>query len=221
MNKLEEKLNEGFSIEREDLEERIAYSLSDNHKDVTKIIPLKKIEVITDLTFMKKGLLDSLIRNIPLRPKNNQNYNNLILPYNESEIKVFGVEPKGLKVGQTFVSKDKILGIMGSLENISEAFITKGVSKMPPAQFYGHDKSGNKVMAIYMPPIVESHNGNYVLIDGMHRSYICASAGTTVLGVHINNISSQLPFEEIPWAKVNLMSEKPPINKIIISLNMN
>lgn len=117
-------------------------------------------------------------------------------------------------IGQRFILKSKLLSIMSSLgHGVFSNFVAKGISKMPPAKVYGLDYEGNKVLAFYIPPILEIHGDTVAILDGIHRSYLCGSAGTTINAVHINGVSAGLPFDPISWRESHLEDEKPPIDQ--------
>lgn len=208
------KLNESFRIESAVLEERLQYSLPVMISEKMPIIPLRDISEIKTAAIMRKDFLEALIKAIPLRSDNSKEF-----PYGSSAIDVYGVEPKGVEIGQTFVLSSKILGIMSGMTLIFRDFVMKGLSKMPPLIVYGSDLEGNSVTALYVPPVIEHHQAASVLLDGMHRSYICRAAGTTVNAVHIFNVSVPLPFEKISWDAVSLLDQKPPIEKRYHNLN--
>lgn len=205
------RLNFDFCIERENLEDRIQAHL-DGNISFNKIIPLREIREITQISFLRKKIFEALIRSIPLRG------DKAVFPYAHAVIDMYGIEPKALKVGQTFVLKSKLLNIMSDLNRFFKDHITKGLSKMPPAQIYGLDSEGKEALAFYVPPIVELHNYEGALLDGMHRSYICSSAGTTICGVHIKNISAPLPFDPITWEDVSLVDIRPIIEERYVNL---
>lgn len=212
-----ENINSGFDIPLSQLEDTIKQNINGELNGYDRIIPLRELRNPRHMSFMYVPVFEAIIRNIPLRRKDE-----VIKPYENSQIKVFGVEPKGLDIGQTFVLEQKVISIMQVLDKeVFTQFVTKGLSKMPPVFLYGEDKEGKKAIAIYMPPIVEIHGGHPVLIDGIHRSYICHSAGTTVNAVHISDISQKLPFNPMDWSKTKLSKEKPPKNERYLNLDMS
>ena len=203
----EEKLNKGFEIPREQIEDTIGSRLDGELIDYNTVISLKDICEVHTMTVFRLDVLEKLIRKVPLRTESSD----LVYPYEESKIEVYGREPKGFSIGQTFVHSRKLLNIMSDLEGrVFADFVTKGLSKMPPSQIYGKDQDRKKVVALYIPPIIEIQ-GKAVLIDGIHRSYICKAAGTTVNAVHISHVSVPLPFNPISWKEISVVSEKPPI----------
>ena len=124
-----EKLNEAFRIPRGELEERIGSKLSSNSFDYQEIVPLKCLEFIENMAVLRTDVLDALIRSIPLEDKTN----GVVYPYEDADISVFRIEPRGLRVAQTFVLKEKVLSIMEAFQDkILEPFSIKGLSKLPP-----------------------------------------------------------------------------------------
>jgi len=209
----EEKLNQKINIPLEEIEEKIKMKINGDLNNYNKVVSPRDLKYVKVMTFMKRDILDRLIRNIPLRQDPS------ILPYADSNIEVFGREPKGTLVGQTFVLEKKLLSLMRGLENgVFSEFVVKGLSKMPPTQLYGIDENGEKSIAFYIPPIIEIHNNNAVLIDGIHRSTICGSAGTTTNAVHISNVKIELPFTPIYFREVKTVSIKPPIDERYVNL---
>ncbi|HLD79130.1 MAG TPA: hypothetical protein VJA18_01070 [Candidatus Nanoarchaeia archaeon] len=208
-----ENLNERFRIPREKLEEQLGIKLDDNFDQYGAIIPLRDLTAIEHVGFFRQATLERLIRNIPLRSEVEK-----VFPYAQAKIEIYGLEPKGLMIGQTFVLEAKILSIMFNIRKIFEGYVAKGISKMPPVQVYGRDARGERVMAFYVPPIVERHGQQDVLLDGMHRSMVCSSAGTTICPIIVSNVGAPLPFDPISWNEVKAVKEKPPVEERYINL---
>ena len=99
---MSEHLNTKFRIPREQLEDRLHVGLIEDVQGYDTIIPLRDVKKITNLSFVKRDVLHALIRSIPLRRQGE-----VLYPYKEAKIEIFGVEPKGLSVGQTFVLDKK------------------------------------------------------------------------------------------------------------------
>lgn len=214
----EEKLNYKFKIPVSEIEDKIGCSLNGESRKYKLIVSPKEIIKVYNLSFMKEKVFYSLIRNIPIKNK----YTKEIYPYRDAEINVYGVEPKGLKIGQKFALDKKLIEIMRGLEGrLFEGFLVKGISKMPPAQIYGLNSEGEESIAFYIPPISEIHGDEESLIDGLHRSKLCGSSGTTINAVHIRGSKVPLPFRPINWDECKIVSEKPPKEERYESLNMN
>jgi len=206
----EEKLNLKFDIPLEQLEEIVGVSINSDFNGYDRVISPRDLVAVKGITFFRKKVLDSLIRRIPLRSEGKDR----IYLYERAQIRVFGREPKGTEVGQTFILERKVMSILEGLERgIFGEFVVKGVSKMPPAQIYGSDSEGKKAIAFYIPPFVEVHGNNAVIVDGIHRSYICGGAETTINAVHIYGVEIPLPFDPLSWEETKVVKEKPPIEE--------
>lgn len=207
----EEKLNLPFDIPLEKLQDNLKIILNGDINGYERVIPLRGLAKVHEIVMLRNEVVEALIKNIPLRGQK-------IYPYRDSKIKIYRTEPHGFDIGQTFILEGKILGIMQNLEGkLFSGFSTRGISKMPPVKFYGEDCSGEKAIAFYVPPIIE-HQNKIALIDGIHRSYICGAAGTTINAVHIYDPSAELPFNPITWRDAVLLKEKPPKDKRYIDL---
>jgi len=207
-------LNKAFCIPREELEDRLHVSLDGRQNGgYHAIVPLREIVSIDDISVFKVEVLNALVRNIPLRSPEG-----IVYPYADARIQQFRTEPGGLYVGQTFVLDAKVLSIMHNLRGCFESHCMPGLSKMGPVQVYGVTKSGDRAIAIYVPPIVEKHGDHSVILDGIHRSYICRSGGTTITAIHVSNVGAPLPFDPIQWSSVNMVHAKPPIEERYVNL---
>lgn len=203
-----EKLNQSFEIPLEKIEDNIGANINGNFSGYDIVVSPRCIEYVEGISIFKTEVFEKLIRKITLKADSEEK----IYPYANSEIRTFCREPKGFEIGQTFILSKKILSIMSNLEGrVFSGFESKGISKMPPVQIYGINREGRKVIAFYIPPIIEIQGKDAVLLDGIHRSYICKSAGTTINAVHINGVSSPLPFKIMGWRDASVVDEKPPI----------
>lgn len=201
-----EKLNFDFEIPLEKLEDIIRTKVNGDLQGYNCIVSLKDLIEVEEVSFLKNEVLENMIKKIPLRGME-------IYPYENSHIKIFRTEPYGFHIGQNFALKSKLLDLMenlGSRGKLLKNFSTKGMSKLPPLKFFGTDKNERKVLAFYIPPFVEHHGQDATLIDGIHRSTICADGGTTINSIHIYNVSEPLPFDPIHWGECKLVDKKPP-----------
>lgn len=200
-----EKLNLDFDIPLEQLEDRIKTKM--NGRGHNRVIPPRALEEITDISLIPEHVIKALIHNIPLLHKKS---GERVFQYEDSEIKIYRRSPKGFFIGQTFISTKKLLSIMFNFENKLERFNIEGVSKMPPYIFHGSDINGEQALGIYLPTIIEIQEANAVLLDGIHRSFNCKSAGTTINAIHINYVKLPLPFDIIEWDGCSPLDHKPP-----------
>ncbi len=203
-----EHLNKQFRLPRKTIEERIHHYVDRQMEQYREVVPLRTLKNIEQLTFMTRELLAALFQHIPLR-RNDE----LIFPYQRTIPQMYHLDPQSIQVGQTFILESKLLDIMSNMRSVFGSYLTKGISHMLPAQVYGVDHTDQKVMALYIPPFVENCKENPVLVDGMHRSYLCLAAGTTITAVHLTDVQSPLPFEPINWQEVKIVQERPPIEE--------
>lgn len=208
-----ESFNPGFEIPLEQIEENIQQKINGDFMGYDLVVSPRDLSKVDSLSVMGPEVFKGLIKNIPLRGTDHKLYAN-------SDIETYRREPKGFRIGQTFALEEKILGIMQNLEGKLFRGVI-GISKMPAAQIYGRNSQDRKVIALYVPPIVEIHGNSAVLIDGIHRSYICGSAGTTINAIHIDKVDADLPFDPISWKRCNLVSEKPPKNERYVNLDVS
>lgn len=207
----EEKLNLPFDIPLDKLQDTIHVALNGDMQGYDRVIPPRGLARVHDISLLRDETVLAIVRNISLRGTK-------IYPYGDAEVKIFRAEPHGFDIGQTFILEGKILGIMQNLEGkLFSGFSTRGVSKMPPVKFYGEDAEGKKAIAIYLPPFIE-HQERTALIDGIHRSYLCGAAGTTINALHIYGVSQPLPFDPISWKGASLVKEKPPKDERYVNL---
>lgn len=212
-----QKLNEAFRIRVGELEDKIGARLDGaSHSDYGVVIPLRAIKKIHDISLMQIDVLEAILRKVPLRDKTE----GVVYPYQNAEIEVHRRAPSSFHIGQTFVLKRKLLGLMDAMSShLFRNFDTGGLSKMPPLRVYGETAEGEEVIGIYIPPIIEVHGSYPSLIDGIHRSFLCKSAGTTINAVHVWNAGSKLPFRPISWKECYMVDEKPSVEQRYFDLN--
>lgn len=186
------------------LEERTGLDFSKYQAE--KVVCLRQLEKTSCIEAMPKDTLDTLLRNVRL------NGDPEIKPYKDANIKVFRIDPAGLYIGQTFVQEEKLLGFMSGFPRVLSGFCSAGISKLYPFIAYGEFMS-QPAISFYIPPIAESYNGNYVILDGIHRSYLTKQAGTTMTYVVIEKKDNELPFNPAKWEDVKLVKDKPEMEK--------
>ena len=200
-----EKLNGAIKLPLEELEDRIKLRINPEFSEYNTVVSPRELRQVTSVCVMHQNLLTSLISNIPLRE------DVTILPYKNLSVSIALAEPRTFQIGQRFVLKDKIFELMTQMpQKIFDGFCLSGVSTAPPMQLYGLDSHSRKATAFYVPPIIEYHSSRPVLLDGIHRSYICKGTGAPINAVQIFNVSVSLPFSPLYWDNCALSDEKPP-----------
>ncbi|MBN2459003.1 hypothetical protein JXB28_01860 [Candidatus Woesearchaeota archaeon] len=191
------------------LEERTGLDFS--KYEAEKVVCLRQLENTNCIEAMPKDTLDTLLRNVRLNGKPEEK------PYQDADIKVFRIDPAGLYLGQTFVQEEKLLSFMSDFPRVLSNFCSAGISKLYPFIACGEFQE-KPAISFYIPPIAESYNGNYVILDGIHRSYLTKQAGTTMTYVVIEKKNNGLPFTPAKWDDIKLVKDKPEIEKRYFNL---
>lgn len=214
-----ERLNPPFEIPFGELERRLGVNIFDKTCKYEIVIPLRNIRETARIELLDDYSLNVLLRGIPLRTNNDSP---ACFPYEGAKICVFEREPKSLMIGQRFIVKSVLMAMMDTLSTTSKVGVFRGYpingfSKMPPAKIFGKDYRGRKGIAFYIPPLVEIRSHHAVLLDGVHRNFICATAGTTINAVHVYSTDDftipPLPFEPISWHEIEMSDDRPTVEK--------
>lgn len=191
-------------INRSVFQERTGLALPTISSEISLIVPLRDIVEITNLQIMPAPYLEKLLRSITLEGDSTIN------PYKNSEIKRARIDPSILHVGQTFVERGKYQRLIETLSSLFGDFcVNRGFAKCTALIISGKIFNGTEAVAHYLPPIIEMHNGNHCLIDGVHRNYVTMSIGTTIESIIISGTLPP-PCDFSPWDKINIVEEKPP-----------
>lgn len=171
---------------------------------VEKIVSLRKIVKLLLPCAMPRNYLLKILQNIgTLGDPENKVFRN-------AEFQFLRTDPNGLLVGQTFVSRPKYTALMEGFQHIfAGSTLPRGFSKLTPQIVLGEDADGQMVLANYVPPIFEVHDGNPVIMDGIHRNFIILNAGTTIQSIVIRNIATPFPCRPMPWDKIKVVDIKP------------
>lgn len=172
---------------------------------IEKVVSLRDIHDITMVLSMPYVYLAALLRNIGLvgDPE--------CKPYRNAHFSSLRVDPNGLSLGQKYVYRHTYTDIMEKFKELfSEFTMPRGISKLTPQIVIGRDETGQIVLAHYVCPIFEKHDGNMVILDGVHRDFIVKNAGTTIESIVIDNIEAPFPCTPHPWDDVSVIDDKPP-----------
>lgn len=198
----QEKINPRINMPVDLLEERVQRKINENNPQYTRIVSPRDIEIVHEITLLNSDFLRNLLKAVPIRDTK-------IRPYQRAGIEIYATDPRGIRTGQKFILENKILDIMRGLETrLLKNFESRGLSTLPPLKIYGEDNEG-KVISFYMPPIIEMQEEKGVLLDGIHRTYICLAAGTSITTVQIYGATTPVPFTPISWEETRIMKEKP------------
>lgn len=209
---MSEKINHDFRIEKDDLDSRLGYETQIPKGYV--VVPLRKVVQARRIIPLEIREMEAHIKHIPLIASRD------IFPYANSKIMPQTVTPQALHVAQTFVLQSKLISIMQGLDSLYTSLCFPGLGRRTVHYLLGEDLDGNQVCGTYFPPLVEILNGegNQLLFDGSHRTAICGKVGRTTESITIKGSSVDPPYEGVPWS-VNIVNEKPPIEKRYVNFN--
>ncbi|MEX2053276.1 MAG: hypothetical protein WD898_03565, partial [Candidatus Paceibacterota bacterium] len=96
------------------------------------------------------------------------------------------------------------------LEKVPDIFhsflVTNGGLADLAAYFvFGFDENNEYAMACYMPPMIEKHGSDLVVMDGIHRNYLIRQSGMTLNVLLIDNISFPFPCGVREWSDITVI----------------
>ena len=166
---------------------------------------------------MKNETLFKLLRKIPTQGG--------YYPFAKADFEQRKIDPRILKVGQKFVYREIYQSLLEELPAIfSEFAMASGFCDLDPHFFFGADYDGTESMSFYIPPLVEQHGTEYVIMDGVHRDFIASRSSPTNTAIIIKNIGMPFPCGIRPWSEIKVisLSQKPQdINERYFDLNKN
>ena len=173
-------------------------------KAVGKVIPLRNMEHIESIAPLSQALLLEIIRKI--RTVDGQ------LPFKNSKICLGRVDARQLKIGQKFIYREKYQGLLENLPEIINRFaIADGLSDLGAYLFFGTDNEGKYAMSFYIPPMIEQHDSEFTIMDGVNRNYLNKQTSPSAMAIIIKNISVEFPCALHNWNEIQVISlaQKP------------
>ena len=186
-------------------------------KKVRHIVPLRNLAHVESIMPISKTMLKRTISKI------------LTLdgarPFEHVTPVLRRVDPRELRVGQKYVYRENYQNLLENLSGLFDSFAIEGsVTSLAPHFAFGLDSDGIPSLAFYLPPIIEQHNNELVIMDGIHRDYIVKQLGGTILAILIPRVSIPFPCGIHPWSDVQVIgaNDKPPnIEDRYFELNKN
>lgn len=133
-------------------------------------------------------------------------------PFLNSTIQHVKFDPRHLKIGQKFVYRENYLDILEEVPYIFDEFFgtTGGFSNLGAHFIFGFDETKELSLSCYIPPLIEKHGSNLVIMDGIHRDYIAKQAGTTLNAILIDKVGVPFPCSARDWSEIKV--KKPRLN---------
>lgn len=188
-----------------------------NIRSVEKIIPLREIKSVGSMIPVSSQLLSYLLRRVKTLDGR--------FPFAAATFKMVKTDPHDLKIGQKFVYRENYQHILEEVPNMFRDFLitTGGLSELGAYFIFGRDANDSRVLACYVPPIIEKHRfGDVIIMDGIHRSYIGKQAGLALYAIMAENVALPFPCSPKEWSEIQVISlaDKPKdINERYFDLN--
>lgn len=175
-----------------------------NSEKIQQVVSPRDMAKVDLVVAMPTRYLQGLLLNVSLigSPK--------IKVFTDCQVYLMRFDPAQLFIGQRYVYRKKYISILENFENLFEGFlITRGISKLTAFIILGRDRQGILSLAHYIPPLVERHNNELLLMDGIHRNFITRRSGTTIESIFIDKVRVPFPCEAVPWEKIIVTDLKP------------
>src|SRR3989344_3864690 len=186
-------------------------------KTVTRIVPLRSLTHIESVVPLSQALLFEIISKIKTVDGK--------LPFKNSEVSLCRIDPRNLKIGQKFAYRENYQGLLETLPNILETSAVAGsFGDLGAYLFAGMDEEKKYAMAFYLPPMIEQHESNLVIMDGIHRNYLTKQMGSTIIAVIVKNVNVEFPCGRRNWQELTIidLAQKPSdINERYFDLKKN
>ncbi|MEA3249531.1 MAG: hypothetical protein U9Q03_04195 [Patescibacteria group bacterium] len=195
-------------IELREFEKRTGNRRLDYHNlwdSADRIVSLRDITDTYVVADMPLSYLGRILKNVTLVG------NPRVYPYEDKDIQTLRVDPGGVRIGQTFLERRKILALMEEFPNVFEEFTTtRGIAKLNAKIVLGRTADDSIAIAHYLPPIVEQHGCRMILLDGIHRFFLMLRSGTTIETVVVYGIERPFPASVQKWDSIRMVETKPP-----------
>jgi hypothetical protein len=183
---------------------------------IRKIMPLRNMVEISSIVPLRKDFLEKIIRGINTADK-------ILKPFEFSKIKLVKADPNQLKIGQKFVYRENYQNLLEEMPRIFDKFLlSAGFCDLGALMIFGFDARQSYCLAYYIPPIIEKHEKEMVIMDGIHRNFINKQMGHTLNAILIEDVTVPFPCSLHAWDEIQIMSlkDKPKdINKRYFDLN--
>lgn len=175
-------------------------------ENVKRIVPLRFLREIESIVPMSFSMLRCLLLRVRRICKPT------FRPFHGARFQFCKVDPRYLKIGQRFVYRENYQELLEKLPTLFSKFaIAAGIVDLGAYFIFGTDMDGGPALACYLPPLIEKHDSDLVIMDGIHRNFIVKQIGTTINAVIIENVGLPFPCDVQPWSKIQIigLSEKP------------
>lgn len=171
--------------------------------NITHVISLRDMAVIDTVVVMPWLYCVTLVSKIGLigAPE--------IKVYARCPIHLEQIEPSQLRVGQRFVYRKKYTAIMENFRHMFKDFsVSRGIARLTPMIVLGRGRSNTLCLAHYLPPIVEAHSNQRIIMDGINRNFVAYQSGP-IESIVVERVNVTFPCEARPWDDISVVDDKP------------
>lgn len=185
-------------------------------EDITKIIPLRDMKSVESLIPINRDLLSYIIEQIRTLGGN--------IIFADVKIQMVKLDPRHTKIGQRFVYRETYQKILEDIPGIFHRFLVTngGLGDLGPYFVFGFDENNSYCLACYIPPIIEKHGSDLIIMDGIHRNFIAKQAGMALNAILVEGVKMPFPCSVKDWEMISVIPvlEKPKdINERYFDLN--
>ena len=173
-------------------------------RGLKKVVALRDLIHTESVVAMPNDYLTRLLQNVRLVGEEK------VWVFKNSPIHCLRTDPSSLFLGQKFVYRKNYISLLENFGDIFQGFcVPRGIAKLTALIVFGKDSNGDYVLAHYLPPIIEIHDGRPILIDGVHRNFIVLNSGTTIESIVIEKADQPFPCSPQPWNEIKVSDQKP------------
>ena len=133
-------------------------------------------------------------------------------PFREARLQICRIDPNHVKIGQRFAYRENYQMLLEEVPGLFGAFaIASGLNDLGAYFAFGTDEDDLPALACYLPPLVEQHGGDLVIMDGIHRNFLTKQLGATINTILITGVAVPFPCGIRPWAELRVIGlcDKP------------
>jgi len=190
-----------------DFEERTGIqlaSVSAEYAPMEVIVAPRDIQEVSAVSLMPDAYRDQLLASIGIA------YNRNRKVYKRLEVHLWMVDPNAVRVGQKFVYLPNIISLITDFRESFKGFGTIRGFTQGGAYLIMGTHEGKRALAHYLPPIVEIHGDQWILMDGVHRTYLARQAGVPLQCLVVHGVQLTFPCAPHSYNEVGILEEKPP-----------
>lgn len=199
-------------IEKEEFLKRLGCNEKE-FEEKLRLPNLAKIKRVVSLRTMKEvDAISPVSREMTIQLISQMKTMNGHSPFKGANIGLTKFDPNNLKVGQRFAYRENITSVLENLPAFFKKFMVPcGISELGAWFVFGKDAEDIPAFACYLPPLVERHNKQVVIMDGIHRNYIARQFGVSISVIFIEDISIPFPCGMREWSELKIISlaDKP------------